>query len=301
MIAEERDPPTNEPRHRRTWPATRLVEHVRGAQRWVAAARYVNAHNRRLGRPSATLQFYPMRPDAKARISLVVARLGLRIRIGVVPGVPTIAWDTGTWFDDAAYRRLPPGAVNRECIDISKGTVDRAWASVAGYSVEVDPLAFDGPMVIKSEANGRHDGRIVHGPIGSRHPGYVYQRFVDAVEGDQMVELRTTVIGTQIPLVLLRYRPRTRWFAGSTKTLLADPAEEFSPTELAQIIRFAALIGMDYGELDVLRDKASGRIYVLDSNRTPNGPADSETSPLIEHVTTAVSEAFSHLMAERWP
>ncbi|MDQ6770676.1 MAG: hypothetical protein M3Z54_11900, partial [Gemmatimonadota bacterium] len=31
-------------------------------------------------------------------------------------------------------------------------------------------------------------------------------------------------------------------------------------------------IGMDFGELDVLRDRNSGKIYVVDANNTPAGP-----------------------------
>ena len=33
-----------------------------------------------------------------------------------------------------------------------------------------------------------------------------------------------------------------------------------------------ARIGLDYGELDVLRDDASGLVYVVDANRTPIRP-----------------------------
>jgi hypothetical protein len=31
-------------------------------------------------------------------------------------------------------------------------------------------------------------------------------------------------------------------------------------------------IGLDFGELDLLRDRADGRIYVVDVNPTVNGP-----------------------------
>jgi hypothetical protein len=38
------------------------------------------------------------------------------------------------------------------------------------------------------------------------------------------------------------------------------------------LLRFCAAIALDYGELDVLRDNDSGRIYVVDANRTPIRP-----------------------------
>lgn len=270
-------------------------------QRWIAARQYVRAHNRRLPASAATLHFYPMLPDGTARVSTILARLGLRIGTDERPDSPTIAWDTGTWFDERAQRRLPPGAINAGCMDISKGHVDRTWASVAGYSVEVDPLTFEGPLVVKSEINGRHDGRLAKGPLATRLPGFVYERFVDAVEGDNLVDLRTAIVGAHIPVLWRRFHSRRRWFDPANGSPLADPAQEFSALELNQLLRFATLIGLEYGELDVLRDKGSGRIYVLDANRTPQGPADAEGPTVSERATNAMTEAFGALLAERWP
>jgi hypothetical protein len=48
----------------------------------------------------------------------------------------------------------------------------------------------------------------------------------------------------------------------------------FSHLEIKKINEFCRQIGMDYGELDVLRDKDSGRIYIIDSNNTPWGPPE---------------------------
>ena len=230
-----------------------------------------------------------------------MAHMGMRIGTQPQPGQPAIAWDTGTWFSEAAQRRLPPDAINARCLDISKSVVDRTWASVAGYSVEVDPLTFEGPIVVKTEVNGRHDGRIVHGPLAARRAGRVYQRFVDAVDGAELLDLRTTVIGGEIVLLIRRHRSRTRWYKDSSRNALADPTAEFSPLEQSQILEFTALLGMDYWELDVLRDTGSGRIYVLDANRTPYGPARSESNPLAKGTTIVMAEAFSHLLATRWP
>lgn len=242
-----------------------------------------------------------MRPDPKSRISLIVARLGLRIGTGTPRDEPAIAWDTGTWFDTAAHDRLGPGAINRECVDISKSAVDRAWASVSGYSVEVDPLTFDGLMVIKSELNGRHDGRMVEGPTRATRPGFVYQRFVDAVEDGQLIDWRTIVVGSEIVVLMRRAHSARRWFTPATSSPFADAAVEFSAEERAQILGFSALLGLEYGELDVLRDRESGRIYVLDANRTPQGPADSETAEATERATHALADAFSRLINARWP
>jgi hypothetical protein len=49
---------------------------------------------------------------------------------------------------------------------------------------------------------------------------------------------------------------------------LINPAAEISVTELERIVKLAQLMSLDVGELDVLRDKADGRIYVCDVNTT---------------------------------
>ena len=64
------------------------------------------------------------------------------------------------------------------CRDISKSAVEAASIGAFGYGLFVDPRRHVGPYVMKSEQNGRHDGRVVEGPR-SAELGFVYQRLVD--------------------------------------------------------------------------------------------------------------------------
>jgi hypothetical protein len=41
---------------------------------------------------------------------------------------------------------------------------------------------------------------------------------------------------------------------------------------LLRIREFARLLGLDWGGLDVLRDRAEGRLYIVDANKTDMGP-----------------------------
>jgi hypothetical protein len=299
--SEEPQTPHNTGRHRLALPGLELLDEARRAPRWIAAVRFAHRHNRTLGHSARTLHFFPMRPNPMARISLIVARLGLRVGNGPHPTEPTMAWHTGTWLDRGAQERLPPDAINGRCADISKSHVDRVWESVAGYGLEVDPLTTDGVMVVKSEFNGRHDGRIVSGPQTARRPGLVYQRFIDAIEGDQLVNLRTTVANGEIVAVIRRLHPMERWFAWSTSSTVADAAAELSGPEQAMVLQFADRLGLDYGELDIMRDRPSGRLFVVDANRTPYGPSLSESPAVLEHLVATTAEALARLMAERWP
>ena len=279
----------------------RLANAVRSTGRWASSVNYARRYNRGLGPDATVLHFFPMRPHPLARITRICAVLGLRIGHGVQAGEPTIAWDAGTWLSSRSAAKLPPDAINGACLDISKSRVDEAWESVAGYSVEVDPLVTEGPLVIKSEVNSRHDGRIVAGPLRERKHGYVYQRLVDVQDGDSFLDLRPSIVGGQIATLVRCWRPANRWYMPPTRLVQDDPATEFSPAEMDLLLRFAARIGLDYGEVDVLRDKSSGLIYVVDANRTPYGPSAAMPSAEAAKVTARQAEAFSGLLASRWP
>lgn len=245
---------------------------MRRVRRWIRATRFAARHNRQLGADAPRFNFYPMRPEPSASISYVIDRLGARI--GYEPSAEglTFAWDTGTWFSTTAASLLPPGTVNARCLDISKSTVDRIWLEVAGYSIAVDPLTTDGPIVVKPEENGTRGGRVVDGPLPSRAPGFVYQRLVDTRVGDRVLQIRPVILRGRIILVYEKWRPYPQWFKGPELTVPRTAADFFSDEEAALLLRFADAIGLDYGELDVVRDGERGRIYVVDANRTPVRP-----------------------------
>ena len=50
------------------------------------------------------------------------------------------------------------------------------------------------------------------------------------------------------------------------------PEDIFSEMELGRISRFVKAMGADWCGLDILRDEASRRIYVVDVNKTDAGP-----------------------------
>jgi ribosomal protein S18 acetylase RimI-like enzyme len=55
--------------------------------------------------------------------------------------------------------------INYDCLDVRKSTVASAFEEAFGYALSVDPYSYTGGMVLKSEKNGAHDGRILQGPI----------------------------------------------------------------------------------------------------------------------------------------
>jgi glutathione synthase/RimK-type ligase-like ATP-grasp enzyme len=129
--------------------------------------------------------------------------------------------------------------------------------------------------VEKSEINAAHDGRIVQCPT-NRVAGRVYQRVVDnRMPGnlDLVEDLRTCTVGGKPACVFIKRRQVTKRFLNTnTEVLLRTPDEVFSNAELEQISAFTREIGLDWGGVDVLRDRNDGKLYIVDANKTDMGP-----------------------------
>lgn len=243
-------------------------------------------------------------------MALILPRVGARIGHSPRTDQLTLAWDTGTWFSPRASRRLPETAINLRCLDISKTTVDALWAKAAGYSISIDPLVAEGPFVVKPDLNGKHAGRIVEGPLARREPGMVYQRLVDGRPPDgrasggrasdsRILQMRVVIVGSRIILTYGKWRPYPKWFSG-TEITLPRPSDEFlSAAEQELLLRFAASIGLEYGELDTLRDRESGLIYVVDANRTPVRPRGLAEN-LYDDAFGPQADALSDILRERF-
>lgn len=271
---------------------------LRRARKWLAAVVAMRRHNRRLPTDAAVLNFYPQRPAPNAKIYGALRILCLRAAHAARADQPTIAWHGYTVLPPAALARLPANAINRGCIDVRKSRVDAAWQKVAGYGIGIDPLTWTDVMVIKSEENGMHDGRLVQGPLSGRRSGYVYQRFIDTLEGGFVRAQRTFVVGAESPFVLDIYRHQPNWFDSVARAVVRQAHDVYSPAELTLVLRFAAEIGMEYGEVDVLRDRHSGLIYAVDANRTPLGGPALRTLPP-EDVFRPLAASLAVLLA-RW-
>lgn len=184
--------------------------------------------------------------------------------------------DAAFYFEDRTIGAPPtcdqPRQYNFGCADVSKSHVAAVFEQVFGYPLTIDPTLWRGPAVEKGEDNGAHDGRLVTCPCPAL-PGRVYQRVIDTAEGDQVVDLRTPCVGGSPVLVFVKRRPVRDRFANYNSTVaLTRPEDHFSADELATIGRFCVAMKLDWGGLDILRDRADGRLYVVDVNKTDMPP-----------------------------
>jgi len=195
--------------------------------------------------------------------------------------------DAVFYFEDQTLVKPPhiPAGItgnlyNFGCYDISKSKVARVFEQVFGYSLAVDPYKYKGPMAVKSEKNGAHDGTQIMAPLPAAEtaettdPDMVYQKLIDnSVDGKWAEDMRCPIIGGEIALVFVKRRPLEDRFANfNSSVVLYEPDGLLSDGERAKLKEFAAAMHLDVGGMDVLRDNRDGKIYVVDVNKTDMGP-----------------------------
>ncbi len=245
--------------------------------------------------PHFTIAFAPERARPWYLIWAVARAAGAKLVKDTAHADVVMHFEDATYSPNDAPLRLKPGAklVNFRCCDVSKTNVARATAAAFGNQLAVDPQLFDGDAVEKSEINAAHDGRIVRCPMAPV-PGRVYQRVIDnRIDADLVEDLRTCTVGGKPVCVFLKRRQVTKRFLNTnTEVLLRTPEEVFSAEEIAQIGAFTREIGLDWGGVDVLRDRADGRLYIVDANKTDMGPPISLNLPDKIKATLMLRDAF---------
>ncbi|MGF9764980.1 hypothetical protein AAII07_59015 [Microvirga sp. 0TCS3.31] len=255
-----------------TYPVRRLIETRSARAEQLYYSQALEQEAAKLPQPVDIL-FYPTRPPpCSYAITKMTALMGFRMVSEQTPNVRLAI----AWLDETCVDIHPiPGlrCLNSGCRDISKEAVNRTFEVVFGYGFHVDPETHAGMLVDKADENFAHDGRIVQGPLVPA-PGRVYQRVIDNhVDKRTVMDIRTPVIGNTIPFVYLKYRPTENRFGNRNTRVERCPTQDmFSAEEVSRIISFSRAMGLDYGELDILRDRTDGRIYIVDVNKTASGP-----------------------------
>ena len=251
-----------------------------------------------------TILFFPNRPTRFSVSYKLCALLGYSISTNPKKHFDiAIKRRNATYFERALLQNIPiqpDRIINANSTDISKQTVSQVFADVFGYNLLVDPTQYHGQVVEKSNANGKHDGRILQAPIhpASLRPECVYQKLIDNSSSatSLVLDYRLPVHGDQIPLVYLKYRPIANRFANRNSHVeLAEPDQLFSQVELDQLLLMAKKMGIAFGEFDVLRDQDQ-RLYVVDVNNTPAGPPNGLPDAQARQALALMQKSFDALL-----
>ena len=254
----------------------RFLEEVVWPLKTCLVSRMAYRRARRTRGTNITILTYPDKPHTYHILYRVFHELGWHITND--PSVPADLRmrfkDATVWYADetlAALRERHP-VLNAKCENIGKSLVDDVFFRTFGYRTRIDPRTHNGTCVRKSEDNAVHDGTLVTCPC-EPEPGYLYQQFIPtAPEGAPPVDMRVSVSCGEIPLVMKRYHAKDDPFNLTVAEEMLPTERLLSSEEQDRIIRMCEEMGLDYGELDVLRDVRDGRVYVVDVNNTPAGP-----------------------------
>jgi hypothetical protein len=252
--------------------------------------------------------FYPHRVHARSFYRYLLGYLDWRATTNPDNATWRMLYDTDTWV------RLDPADphahaswtwLNGRCRDISKRTVQQVFERVFGYPLAVDPVTTSGPIVSKNDLNAVKDLRIVHGPLPPEQvrADLVYERLIDTRVAELgLIEFRLFMIAGRV--VTARRKIEQDWHAsGRLDNPMLDrisvvPASEFSPDELDRIAVFCHEVGLDVGALDVMRDRADGRVYVLDVTKTPGGQP---IAPRYLVEERHLAQAWARALLEHYP
>jgi hypothetical protein len=225
-----------------------------------------------------TVLFYPEYPSKKTVIYKIFKKLGYNITNNQAFFYNlVINWENCTLRKEfPLFGRLPnhDRVINIQCKDISKKYLDQVFYNVFGYRTQIDPEVYKGQCVMKSNDNAKHDGVVINCPVKNKKPDVIYQIIINNEYDKRYVEdIRTPVINGKIPFVYVKYRPKhTRFSNTNSHTILTKKEAYLSAQEEEKINLFCNEMGLDYGELDILRNRDDNRIYIVDINNTPWGP-----------------------------
>lgn len=172
-------------------------------------------------------------------------------RKGRRPGVSTVIRDK---------------TINARCNDVTKLRTDVEFHRAFGYSSLVNPRKER--SIEKTEVQATKEMREV--PPGTKpRAGFVYQRPIDTRNKQgHYVDLRCNLVGHRIFRVFVKRKSRRFTGDGDARSEIVPPSHVFSREEIANIERMSELFGCDFADMDVLRDRKDGRIYVVDVNYT---------------------------------
>lgn len=247
------------------------------------------------------IAFYPDKPRPWYFIWPVMHVAGAKVVSDIMQADIVFQFDDTTITTNKIPETKPDAIlVNFACNDISKTLIADVFEKAAGYNLAVDPLTYTGAMVEKSELNAAHDGRIIYGPMPPVE-GKTYQRLIDnEIEGGMVEDLRTCIVGGEPTIVFRKRRALERRFMNENKEVLLDRLDKvYSKEELDIIRRFAAGINLDWGGIDVLRDKDSGKIHIVDANKTDMGPPIALPLGSKLRATRRMAKSFAHAFGSK--
>lgn len=214
---------------------------------------------------------------------------GIRVARFIQPTGTVEDFDVGIYWplwgvinkpDDFVISQAVKGKpfINWQLNNCTKFAVDQYFTTAFGYSSLIQP-GFNGYCVAKPSLHG---GWQIKYPeeapdntdvaMGDRKYIICQKEINIYKEGVGLTEFRVFVFGKNIFIVERRKRKNQKFISVATKFILhRDSTKIFSPDELYKIFKFCRVSGLDFGEIDILRDWDTGFLYIVDINNIAGG------------------------------
>ena len=192
--------------------------------------------------------------------------------------------------------------INLFLVDTAKDFVADSFEKHFGYGYHVDPTKFNGYCISKHNGNGTKSCFFLKCPINATDifKDHSYQRIIDYTDKrdpDTLYELRVPIVGGIIPCILFKTRNRGLRFTSKNRSIqIVNPLKYLTEQECNKIITYCRYIGLELGEIDILRSHEDGQIYIIDVNNTswwpPNKLGDIERNIVLNLMWNAFLESF---------
>lgn len=242
---------------------------------------------------------YPHYPSRRSTIYKVSKILGYNVTNKLKSNVKfAIYWEYLTFREEYNYLEelnKKMKIINLFSRDISKKYIDNIHKKVFGYSTIINPKIYKGKIVRKNDINAKHDGIIMSAPISSFDEDYIYQILIDNSFSDNLVmDIRVPIVGKVLDFVYIKYRDISERFKNTTTTTEIKQSKDiFNQKEIELLNQYCKALNLEYGELDVLRNKDDNKIYVVDVNNTPQGPPKNIKQEDGKFALNKISEALN--------
>ena len=192
--------------------------------------------------------------------------------------------------------------INLFLVDTAKEFIAESFEQHFKYGYKVDPTTFQGYCISKHNGNGTKSCFFLKCPIEANEifKDHSYQQIIDYTDKkdpNTLYELRIPIVGGIIPCVLFKTRNRGLRFTSKNRSIqIVNPLKYLTEDECNKIITYCRYIGLELGEIDVLRSHEDGRIYIIDVNNTswwpPNKLGDVDRNIVLNLMWNAFLESF---------
>lgn len=246
--------------------------------------------------PTRNILFYPSLPWKFSTISKILKTLNIKITNNHQHDyLLGIHWHDRTYTDFNWPEKTEKLILNKNCNNISKKHVDLIHEKILGYNSEINPRVYDREYVQKLDLNGFHLG-FIRKRKSRAWPLFFYQKIPDNSVGNTVIEYRVPVFGDTVPFVYKKTKSiKKRLSCKNLKVELASFEETFNSQERNWIIAFAKAMRLNYGELDILQDHPTNKIYIIDANKTPLTQPNNLSKTLKSKAISIMADTFKNV------